>query len=362
MTISDNGGLYVHIPFCVSRCRYCNFVSCTDFSRMRVYVNALIKEIRARSCGGVFDSVYFGGGTPSALYRGGLREILGAIRDNYTVVLPEITVECNPDSADEAFFAECADIGVNRFSIGLQTTDDILLKAIGRPHTYRQFADAFASARRIGETNVDLMLGLPGQTTEDLIGSVETVCALGPDHISLYALKVEPGTPLYASGYRPDEDGQAAMYDEAYRRLRAHGYDRYEVSNFARGGRVSRHNCKYWTMRPYLGFGAAAHSFTGSRRIANTDSIAAYIAGRRPQSTEETAEDYREEYVMLALRTAAGIDLADYKRRFGTALTEEKARQTERLVKGGFIEIASGHLTLTEDAFYVMNAVIAELI
>lgn len=362
MTISDNGGLYVHIPFCVSRCRYCNFVSCTDFSRMRVYVNALIKEICARSCGGVFDSVYFGGGTPSALYRGGLREILGAIRDNYTVVLPEITVECNPDSADEAFFTECADIGVNRFSIGLQTTDDILLKAIGRPHTYRQFADAFTSARRIGETNVDLMLGLPGQTTEDLIGSVETVCALGPDHISLYALKVEPGTPLYASGYRPDEDGQAAMYDEAYRRLRAHGYDRYEVSNFARGGRVSRHNYKYWTMRPYLGFGAAAHSFTGSRRIANTDSIAAYIAGRRPQSTEETAEDYREEYVMLALRTAAGIDLADYKRRFGASLTEEKARQTERLVKGGFIEIASGHLKLTEDAFYVMNAVIAELI
>lgn len=329
---------------------------------MRVYVTALIKEIRARSCGGVFDSVYFGGGTPSALYRGGLREILGAIRDNYTVVRPEITVECNPDSADEAFFAECADIGVNRFSIGLQTTDDILLKAIGRPHTYRQFADAFASARRIGETNVDLMLGLPGQTTEDLIGSVETVCALGPDHISLYALKVEPGTPLYASGYRPDEDGQAAMYDEAYRRLRAHGYDRYEVSNFARGGRVSRHNCKYWTMRPYLGFGAAAHSFTGSHRIANTDSIAAYIAGRRPQSTEETAEDYREEYVMLALRTAAGIDLADYKRRFGASLTEEKAWQTERLVKGGFIEIASGHLKLTEDAFYVMNAVIAELI
>ena len=329
---------------------------------MRVYVNALIKEIRARSCGGAFDSVYFGGGTPSALYRGGLREILGAIRDNYTVVLPEITVECNPDSADEAFFAECADIGVNRFSIGLQTTDDILLKAIGRPHTYRQFADAFASARQIGETNVDLMLGLPGQTTEDLIGSVETVCALGPDHISLYALKVEPGTPLYASGYRPDEDGQAAMYDEAYRRLRVHGYDRYEVSNFARGGRVSRHNYKYWTMRPYLGFGAAAHSFTGSRRIANTDSIAAYIAGRQPQSTEETAEDYREEYVMLALRTAAGIDLADYKRRFGASLTEEKARQTERLVKGGFIEIASGHLKLTEDAFYVMNAVIAELI
>ena len=329
---------------------------------MRVYINALEKEIEERSCDGIFDSVYIGGGTPSVLYRGAISRILAALYRSYDIVRPEITVECNPDSASEAFFDECVSAGVNRFSIGLQTTDDALLACIGRAHDYGTFLKAYNNAVKYGSVNVDLMMGLPGQSVGDVALSVKTVCDLAPQHVSLYALKCEEGTPLYNRGYCPDEDLQAAMYDAAFDSLTGRGYCRYEVSNFALKGFESRHNLKYWTMKPYLGFGASAHSFTGDCRMANVNSIEQYVTGKPPAVIRETERDFKEEYVMLALRTAAGIDLSDYERRFNVSLIKEKSKELERLVRGGIVLISDGSLRLADGAFYVMNSVIAELV
>lgn len=349
------------MPFCVRRCKYCAFVSCTDMSRQKAYVGALAKEIAARSERGAFDTVYVGGGTPSTLYRGGLTEILSAVRAHYALRDPEITVECNPDSATPGFFAECADNGVNRISIGLQTADDEQLRAVGRPHDYRQFLTAYERARAITDNvSVDVMLGLPGDTAETLDGTLDRVLRLEPAHVSLYALKVEDNTPLAQEGFTVDEDLQADRYARAYERLIGAGFRRYEVSNFCRPGRESRHNCKYWRMNRYLGFGAAAHSFTGAERLANTDNIAAYIVGAPSTVTPVTDADFREEYIMLALRTAEGIDLRDYRKRFGVDLLAEKSAEIQKLAS--FLLVTPARLRLRPDAFYVMNAVIARLL
>ena len=343
------------------RCKYCAFVSCTDLSRQKAYVGALVKEIAARSERGAFDTVYVGGGTPSTLYRGGLTEILSAVRAHFALRDPEITVECNPDSATPGFFAECKDNGVNRISIGLQTADDEQLRAVGRPHDYRQFLTAYERARAITDNvSVDVMLGLPGGTAETLDGTLESVLHLEPAHVSLYALTVEEDTPLAKEGFTVDEDLQADLYARSYERLTAAGFRRYEVSNFCRPGRESRHNRKYWRMNRYLGFGAAAHSFTGDARLANTDNIAAYIVGAQPTVTPVSDADFREEFIMLALRTAEGIDRRAYRKRFGVDLCEEKSAEIRTLAP--FLHVTPTRLRLQPDAFYVMNSIIAKLI
>lgn len=357
-------GIYIHIPFCKKRCGYCSFVSCTDFSRQKAYVRALLSELAARRQSGGFDTIYIGGGTPSTLYRGGLTEIISAVSAGYALSSPEITVECNPDSADDGFFAECADCGVNRVSLGLQTANDRLLSRIGRPHVYGQFLRAYERAKNLTENvSVDLMLGLPDQDMRDLSDSLQKVVGLGPKHVSLYALKVEEGTPLYKEGFVPDEDAEADMYETAYRTLTENGFSRYEVSNFAVPGFESRHNSKYWDLTEYLGFGVAAHSLDGGVRSANTENIAAYIAGRRETERREIPDDERrEEYIMLRLRTHDGIDLNDYRARFGRDLLFEKKAEIDGLVRGGFLCREGAKLALCEQAFYVMNSVVLRLL
>lgn len=358
-----SGGIYVHIPFCKSRCAYCSFVSGTDFSGQKIYVAALLREIERRA-GFDADTVYIGGGTPSTLYRGAISAILQALRAHDRIAADaEITIEANPDSASDEFFSECRDAGVNRISLGLQTTSDALLGAIGRIHTFAQFMQAFERAKQAGmRISVDLMLGLPGQTERDALDSLETVLRLDPGHISLYALSVEENTPLYARGYVPDTDRQAAMYDACRQRLAAAEYARYEVSNFARAGQESRHNLKYWTMQPYLGLGAAAHSFDGRTRCANTENVAAYVNGAARTEICESDDELREEYIMLALRTAYGLDLQAYKARFRRDLLAEKKAEIERLTASGLLDVSAGRLRLNDDAFYIMNSIIIALI
>ena len=358
-------GIYIHIPYCRSKCFYCSFVSDTDFSDVGQYIDAVIAEIGERG-GGRIDSIYIGGGTPSILPRGEIARLLSAVRANFDVCGDcEISIECNPDSADEDFFRECAAAGVNRVSIGLQSACDALLKNAGRVHTFGQFEDCYLIARRCGmkNVNVDLMLALPGQTVRNAEESVEKVISLGAEHISVYGLSVEEGTLLDKSGYRPDEDVCAEMYERCCEVLKRSGYERYEVSNFALGGKRCRHNMKYWTDAPYFGFGAAAHSYDGVQRTANTSDRKKYIKGERVEMRSVlTRDDKTEERIMLSLRTADGLDLKKFFSDFGYSLEAAKEKQLSELVKSGMVEIGNGCLRLTEKAYYVMNGIIVSII
>lgn len=359
-----SGGIYVHIPFCKAKCAYCSFVSITDLSQQKRYVAALLDEIKLRA-GFTADTIYIGGGTPSTLYRGAIREIIETVYCyNSIAENAEITVEANPESATEAFFDECLSAKVNRISFGLQAMSDILLHKIGRIHTVEQFLQAYEQAKTAKmRINVDLMLGIPGQTDKDALDAVQTVGALDPGHISVYALTVEEDTPLCRSGFTVDEDEQATFYDACYHYLDKLGYKRYEVSNFARKGQESRHNQKYWAMEPYLGLGAAAHSFDGRVRRANTENVSAYIADRNNfTEIRETDDELREEFIMLSLRTTAGLNLIQYNELFGRDLYVEKMDAINRLIQSNLLVKETDHLHLTDNAFYIMNRIIVDLL
>ena len=337
-------GVYVHIPYCVRKCAYCDFCSVPRDDTAEEYPDALCREIELSRdrlpYEGPVPSVFFGGGTPTALPAAVLIRILDTIRKTYEVRSDaEITVECNPGTASYADFVKLRTAGFNRLSLGLQSANDELLKAVGRIHTYDQFLTAYRAARSAGfqNVNVDLMHGLPGQTREDYLDTLQKVCGLGPEHVSAYALILEEGTPLSAQVRAgkillPDEDAVADMEDAGMAFLRSRGYERYEVSNFAKPGYACRHNLIYWNDEPYLGFGVAAHSSAKGEeewlRWSNTESIPEYLRklrrGRLP--TAETLHiDGREEMfevIMLGLRKVAGIPRAAFSDRFGITLEQ----------------------------------------
>lgn len=362
----EKRGVYIHIPYCLSRCSYCSFVSGCDFSDMQSYKNAVISEIEERGGGEAVDSVYVGGGTPSVLKRGYLTEIFAALKRSFAIANDcEISVECNPDSASADFFAECAFVGVNRISIGLQSASDRLLKIVSRPHTFEQFVESVKAARKAGIENLsaDLMLNLPTQTESDVKDSLRRLFELEIPHVSVYGLSVEKGTPLYESGYVPDEDRGVDMYESAVELLGLHGYGRYEVSNFAVKGRECRHNLKYWNRTPYVGIGLAAHSFDGKTRSENTCVRSEYLAGNRiASSVVLSREEEIEESIMLSLRTANGLDCGALLRKYGCDLLKEKAREIDRLIGLGLIQVENERLKLTDKAYYIMNSVIVSLL
>ena len=365
-SVGNKAGVYVHFPYCKRKCAYCSFVSTPDLSSQNAYIYRLKTEIAQRSDNLAVDTIYFGGGTPSITPRGGFTEIAAGLRKSFDLSdLTEFTAEANPESVTPEFLTESREVGVTRLSMGLQSASDEILKTIGRLHTVSDFMNAVSLAKKFGIENVsgDLIVGLPGQDETDVIKAVELFDKLGLTHVSAYALTVEEGTPLYRSGYKTDDDREADLYDAAVGNLRKYGYYRYEVSNFARDGKIAWHNVKYWTGADYYGFGAAAHSLVKGRRIANTSDIAAYIADTaKPAIQSLTDEDKRTELVMLRLRTVAGLDLAEYKRLTKCDLAEEKSKEIERLVKYGAITVDNGKITLTDKGFYVMNSVIEELL
>ena len=359
-------GVYVHIPFCNGKCAYCDFVSgvySEDFKSL--YFAALGKEIAAFDFADyAIDSVYFGGGTPSSVDAKYIVGILDALRGLATFAPhAEISVECNPESLTPAKVVAYADAGVNRLSIGLQSATDSLLAKIGRLHTLRDFLAALDAAQaRFDNVSADIMLGLPGQTAGDVSKAVKLLSGRELRHVSAYALKVEDGTPLAARGYAPDEDFAAELYDVSCDMLTNYGYRRYEVSNFAVPSYECRHNLKYWRREEYKGFGIAAHSFVKNTRYENTrgfdylDGVttvsAAYIAPQGGEAAEET--------LMLALRTAEGLDLAAYKARFGVELVRAKADELAALSE--YVVVNGGRLQLTDKGFYVMNEIIVRLL
>jgi oxygen-independent coproporphyrinogen-3 oxidase len=370
-------GVYVHIPFCRHRCHYCDFNTYEGQDALHAdYVSALVRDIER--CAGdlpTATSVFFGGGTPTLLSPPALARILQAIRNRIGIHGDaEVTIEANPETVDESVFAALLEAGFGRVSIGIQSLAPHVLQALGREHSAERALGAIRAARQAGVTdvNADLIYGSPWEGPADWRRSLEGVVAEGPDHISAYALTVEEGTPLATlvkTGRAPavDPDIQADRYEVAGELLDAAGYCRYEISNWARPGRASRHNVLYWSAGNYLGFGAGAHGHLDGRRSwavrLPRDFIAAVEAGA---STEEGAEglsgDARAgEALMLGLRLASGVDLAAFSRRFG-GLSGSRAAAVDELESLGLVTRDEEWLRLSDDAALIANEVLYRLV
>ena len=366
-------GLYLHIPFCRSKCDYCDFYSLPGGEdRMDGYLRALLRQLEEAvpgAAGHSVDTVYVGGGTPTVFGGERLTALLAAVGRLYRLAPgAEITCEANPDSAGEELLRALRRAGFGRLSLGMQSADAGELAAVHRRHTPEQTDAAVAAARRVGFENLslDLICGLPGQTEESWRRTVEHALSLRPEHLSCYGLKVEEGTPLarrVAAGEElPDDDAQADRYLWTVERLARAGFRQYEISNFARPGYESRHNLRYWRLEPYLGFGPGAHSDFGGRRFAVPADLAGYLAGEAvPEGEAVSPWERGNEYLMLGLRTAAGIAGEEYRRRFGGdfAPLEELL---SRFAGHGWAERNGDRWRLTPAGFLVSNRLIGALL
>jgi len=379
-------GVYIHIPFCRSRCSYCAFAtSMYESNFAERYVRALVREIERWAeveSPRAADTIYFGGGTPSLLSPTQIEQILKAVHDRFPVIKgAEITMEMNPasvTSSDELSNQKLRDfrrLGINRASFGAQTFDDRELRQLGRTHTAAEIPSTFRALRAAGFRNInfDLIAGLPGQTLSGWQGNLDAALQLRPEHLSLYLLDVHEGTPLadqISRGMRPklDDDLAAEMYRFMIDEVTAAGYKHYEISNFCLPGLESTHNTKYWTGNPYYGFGCSAHSYDGARRRWSNERDAAkycgLIEGAHSPVVERTnlsEEDARSESIFLGLRLMRGLDLKAYRSRFGSNLREKYASDLAHLSDAGLVEIDREVLRLTKRGALLSNEVFAAL-
>ena len=372
-----NVGIYIHVPFCLSKCHYCDFCSVqrADEDKKEQYVKRLCDEISlfAEKIGEsgdvpVADTVYFGGGTPTLLSAEQIRRILERVNEKFGICDgAEITAETNPKTAGSKKLSEIRKAGVNRLSIGMQSVHDNELKALGRIHTFSDFFYTYWHARRAGFENisVDLMYGIPNQTRESFKRSVETLALTGPEHISSYCLTIEEGTNFGRrrdSLILPDEDTVSDMYSDMSEILTKYGYHKYEISNFSKDGKESRHNNKYWRTQDYLGFGAAAHSCFAGKRFAHSRDIDAYLRGDGIiiDVEELTEAEMMNEFVMLGLRLASGVSFADFKARFGVDLLEKFA--AIKKYAPDFVEIDDRGCRFTEKGMFVSNFILSDVL
>lgn len=368
-------GLYLHIPFCDGKCPYCDFYSLpTDDGAMDAYCQRLTKEIFAwgekNPCG--IDTLYFGGGTPGLLGASRLVRLTEAAKKAFSVAPgAEITVEINPCSAGSLDFSALRQAGANRISIGLQSALDAELEFLGRRHTSRQAWDTVLAAQKAGFDNVslDLMLGLEGQTTDSIEKSVAFCRDAGVSHVSAYLLKLEPGTRFYHRRQTlrlPDDDQAAGLYLSACQALEEAGFFQYEISNFSRPGKESRHNLKYWNGDQYLGLGPSAHSFLDGRRFYTPKSLPAFL--QAPQYLPEDPDGAsapagsREEYVMLRLRLTEGLTEVGYQARFQESIPESYRKNASRFQPPGLTVVDSHGIRLTRQGFLVSNQLIGEIL
>lgn len=368
-------GLYIHIPFCRQKCLYCDFCSYPSLDggvRAR-YAERMRRDLAERADGCAdytVDTVYFGGGTPTVMESTALVELLDCIRAYYRLAPDaEITLECNPATATERDLALLRRGGFNRLSLGLQSTHESELCALGRIHTFADFCSTLTAARSAGFENIsaDLMSGIPGQTRESWLSSIERLCDLAPEHISAYGLIVEEGTPFFEMRDRldlPDEDTARQMYFDGIAALAAHGYKQYEISNFARAGYESRHNLKYWNCDEYLGFGPSAYSDYGGDRFGNARDLEGYLSGKPIECERQTPsrEERINEYVMLRMRLCEGVCERDFARRFGQSFVERFAPMLGRYGKMGLVRLSPSGAAFTPEGFYVSNAILSELL
>ncbi len=395
--------LYVHIPFCVRKCNYCDFLSApADEATRESYVQALCREIT--SCKNMaaeyeVSTVFFGGGTPTLLSTEQFERVIGTINDTFfgnsetevvsqeKYVLPqepagqkkiEFTVECNPGTLTEELLSCLKRLGVNRLSIGLQSADDTELKLLGRIHSYEEFLESFRLARAAGfdNINVDLMQALPGQTVQSFGNTLQKVIALQPEHISAYSLIIEENTRFYEwygenSDKLPSEDTERDIYKMTQAVLKEAGYLQYEISNYAKQGYECRHNCGYWTGTEYLGLGLGASSYINGDRFEQTNEFAEYLAGysaktdcrrERKNNHSLSREERMEEFMFLGLRLCSGISKAEFQERFGTDYETVYGEVTQYLLQQGLLQEAGEYLSLTEHGRDLSNRVLAEFL
>ena len=371
MNSEKTPGLYIHIPFCFSKCHYCDFYSLTSISAVPDFLNALFKEMEMYpNRFNAFDAVYIGGGTPSLLSPSQLEDILTSVRINFDLMGDtEITVETNPADLDRSSLESMRDMGINRINIGIQSFDDKVLDFLSRRHSVKEAISAVEASRKAGFQNIglDLIYGVPGQDINSWLNTLKEAIAFSPEHLSCYQLTLAAKTPLgirYQAGkfLMPGEELQYEFFIKTAEFLEDFGYIHYEVSNFARGTKyASRHNQKYWDHSPYLGLGPSAHSFQANRRWWNHRSLDQYLAAINAENlpvegTETlTMEQLRLEALYLGLRTKRGVSLHDFKNRYQYDLFAEKKEILNRLLEEGFISIRDGRLYPTQTGLAVAD-------
>jgi len=375
--LDKNVGIYIHIPFCASRCKYCDFCTVADCDLlMPRYHNALIKHIKEfapRLAGYYVDTVYFGGGTPSYYGAKRLVKIFDTLKNHYDVLVDsEVTVEINPDSITQEDLILLRKAGFNRLSIGAQSANNEILKFIGRRHSFEQVEKAVAMARKAGFENysLDLIYGLPNQTRDDWADTLNRAMRLKPKHLSCYGLKIEENTPLYAlkgSDIIPDDEAQADMYLYTVETLARFGYHQYEISNFCKKGYESKHNLKYWRLEYYAGFGASAASNLGNLRYSYVSSPVEYIdavesGGEIIAEFEELSDyDRASEYLMLGLRTTNGISAEEYCSIYRCSF-EPIDELFKSYVDKGWAKFVYGRWSFTPKGFLLSNRLIGEVL
>lgn len=370
-------GVYIHVPFCRSKCPYCDFYSLCGANEADGYTGAVINDIKnlggmsefvgAEAFSRPVDTVYFGGGTPSIIGAERITRLLAAVRESFTVLsAAEITVECNPSTPDiEDFFTACAKAGVNRVSLGMQSAVNSERRALGRSADAGRVKYCVQAARNAGIDNIslDIMLGVPGQTQKSLRDTLDFALSLKTPHLSAYILKLEEGTFFYKNKDRlslPDEDAAADMYMLMCDTLEKAGMRHYEISNFCFGDKFSRHNLRYWQCGEYLGFGPSAHSFFNGRRFYYERDLKGYINGVKAVS--DGAGGDCEEVFMLALRTDAGLDLNEWQRRFNMEINGKFRAEAGLLSRYGLINEKNGVISLTDKGMLLSNSVISSLL
>lgn len=375
-----NVGIYIHIPFCKSRCIYCGFYSTTNKELKERYVDALIREIHMRKddfarlgtslSPSSTSTVYFGGGTPSSLSVCDIERIVGALESTFNGTPSEVTLEMNPDDVTKDYIKAVRQMGINRISMGIQTFDDSRLQFIRRRHNASQAEKAVMTIREEGIHNVsiDLMFGFPNQTMDEWVTDIDKAIALHPTHISAYSLMYEEDTPLFRMLQKGeinqiDDETSLAMYTELINRLTTNGYEHYEISNFAMPGYRSVHNSSYWHDTPYLGFGAAAHSYNKDTRSWNIPDLKKYIesieSGVLPSESEVIdADTHYNDLITTALRTREGLNLDDLPQKYREyALVNARKSINEHL-----LEATDSHIRLTREGLFVSDMVMSELI
>lgn len=365
-------GLYIHIPFCESRCIYCGFYSTTNNKEQDNYVGAICREMELRKDEAEsISTVYLGGGTPSLLSPGNLHKIFHNIDDLYSPnwKAMEVTIECNPDDITSDFCSLLRDIPVNRVSMGAQTFSDDRLRFLRRRHNAKEVSIAFERLRDHGIRNisVDLMFAFPNETLDEWSDDIDKAIGLHPEHISAYSLQYEEGTPLYRLLQKGmireiDDELYRRMYSMLCERLEDAGYGHYEISNFAMPGYQSRHNSSYWHNIPYIGLGASAHSYSGSTRSWNISDLHAYISainsGCLPSERETiTPQTHYDDIVMTALRTREGIDLSSLQEPYRSYI--KRAAQT--YIRQGCLQVEDNHLALTKNGIFISDMIMADL-
>lgn len=383
-------GLYIHIPFCKQKCSYCDFCSYANKeSFIKRYIQCVLKEIIEVGNNNKIDfengkddlflvkTIYIGGGTPSLIDSKYIVQIIEDIKLNFEIdEKAEITIEVNPGTVTLEKLEDYKRAGINRLSIGLQSTHEHLLKEIGRIHTYLDFLDTFRFAREAGfeNINVDLMIGIPNQTLEEVKDSIEEIVSMEPEHISVYSLILEEGTPLFKKVEEglelPDEELERKMYWNVKRILEANGYNHYEISNFAKQGYESKHNLDCWNQKEYIGFGIAAHSYTNGIRYSNIENIEQYIKNYDEDKTEENLvfhgkqdmEAMQKEYMLLGLRKIDGVSIQEFKIKFVANPVFLYHSELEKLVNEELLEIDGDQIKLTNKGLDLANIVWEEFI